>query len=631
MCGIAGILAADPQRKVEVRLVEEMARRIRHRGPDDNGVYCAPGVGLGHNRLAIIDPQHARQPMTTPDGRFVLVFNGEIYNFAELRPRIESLGIRFLTRSDTEVLLHWLVAFGVQGLDALNGMFAFVLWDNREKTALLSRDRLGIKPLYWSLSGRNLIFGSEIKAMLPALPPTQADAQALFSFLSVQNLIVQDTFFKGVQRLEPGTWLRFQAGRVVQGRYWDVEFHEDLDLDFDQAQERYRETLDQSVRRHLIADVPLGAYLSSGLDSGQVVMTAARQMPRPIETFTGAFTDAPYYDERPLAREVARKVGAFIREVEITPDDYLRNVHRVIYLLDEPTLGTGALPQYIVSELASRHVKVVLTGHGGDEMFAGYQVNKVALFRESLRAGPLAALKILASLRRDEATRFLYYLLYPLAYPEVGYGHFIMTPKKKRPSFFTRDFLAANQEIEPFEGFENILAGRRETPGQRLTRIYLKAYLPTLLMQEDRMSMGHSIEARTPLCDNAMLDLCLSLPLTVKLHGGELKAVPRHALRDVMPDALYNQPKRGFPTPFSRWYRREPLKTYVRDLLSDEKTRQRGVFNVKTVRHLFDANQASTTDSLYDYARANVIWSALAVELWFRTFIDLNGELPLST
>lgn len=629
MCGIGGLIRANPQAPVDQALIREMMRRIRHRGPDDNGVFCAPGAGLGHNRLAIIDPSHARQPMSTPDGRFVLIYNGEIYNFPELKARLESRGVAFRTRSDTEVLLHWLVEFGAGGLSDLNGMFAFALWDTLEHTALLARDRLGIKPLYWALNQGDLVFGSEIKAMLPALPPAQADTGSIFQFLSFQNLFSEGTFFQGVNRLSAGTWLRFQAGRVDQGSYWELTFAEDPAIRFEDAVERYRETLQRSVRRHLIADVALGAYLSGGIDSGQVAVTAAGMVPRQLETFTGAFTDAAYYDERPLARETAKKSGALIHEVEINAQHYRENIHRVIHLLDEPTLGTGALPQYVVSGLVAQHVKVVLTGHGGDEMFAGYQVNKVALFRELLRTNPLSALRLLTRIRPDELTRFLYFLGYPLVYPEVGYGHFIMTPKRRRAHFFEPGFLAANSGREPLDAFEQILADRTEPPGQRLTRIYLKAYLPTLLTQEDRMSMGHSIEARTPLCDNEMLSLSLSLPLSVKLHGGELKAVPRQALRGALPDSLYNQPKRGFPTPFHLWYRCEPLKSYVQDILADASTRERGVFRVDEVRRLFSANLATGGDTLYDYARANAIWSALAVELWFRTFIDQDGGDPL--
>lgn len=630
MCGIVGLIRATPQRPVERALVEEMTRRIRHRGPDDNGVFCEPGVGLGHNRLAIIDPRHARQPMASPDGRFILIYNGEIYNFPVLKARLETGGVVFRTRSDTEVLLHWLLEHGTSGLHELNGMFAFALWDSVERSALLARDRLGIKPLYWAQHQGDLVFGSEIKAMLPALPPAQADMGAIFQFLSFQNLFSQGTFFQGVHRLPAGSWLRFKDGRVDQGRYWELCFNEDPNIRFEDAVERYKEVLQRSVRRHLIADVTLGAYLSGGIDSGQVAVTAAGLVPRQMETFTGAFTDAPYYDERPLARETAKMAGAVIHEVEITAQHYREHILRVIHLLDEPTLGTGALPQYVVSGLVAQHVKVVLTGHGGDEMFAGYQVNKVALFRDLLRKNPLSALRLLTRIRPDELTRFLYFLGYPLLYPEVGYGHFIMTPKRRRQSFFEPGFLAANADHEPLDAFEQVLGGRSETPGQRLTRIYLKAYLPTLLTQEDRMSMGHSIEARTPLCDNDMLSLSLSLPLSVKLHNGELKAVPRQALRGALPDSLFNQPKRGFPTPFHLWYRREPLKSYVQDILADTATRERGVFRVAEVQRLFSANLASGSDTLYDYARANAIWSALSVELWFRTFIDGDGGCPLS-
>ncbi len=629
MCGIAGIVRADARAPVDHALVVAMMANIRHRGPDDSGVHAGPGAGLGNNRLAIIDPAGGRQPMYSLDGRFVLAYNGEIYNHLDLRRRLNGRGYEFHTHSDTETLLYWLIEHGTSGLSEINGMFAFALWDDHEKTALFARDRLGIKPLYWALRNNDLVFGSEIKAMLPALDAPERDDKAIFEFMTLQNLFGERTFFRSVRRMEPGCWMRYRSGGCSHGRYWQLEFREEREVRFDEWARRYSETLERSVRRHLLSDAALGAYLSGGIDSAQVATTAASAIPGRLKTFTGAFTDAAYYDERPLARETANRANAIINEVEVTPDHYRRHINTVIYLLDEPTLGTGALPQYMVSGLASRHVKVVLTGHGGDEMFGGYQVNKAVLFREQLLSSPLKALDLLAHIRPDEMTRFLYYLLYPLISPEVGYGHFIMTPRRKREGFFTPDFLASNRGHEPLDAFEAILGGRHETPSQRLTRIYLKVYLPTLLTQEDRMSMGHSLEARTPLCDNEMLDLALAIPLDMKLHGSELKAIPRRALRGRLPNAVFNAPKRGFPTPFALWYRREPLKSFVQDILSDGSTKTRGIFQVDAVRQVFDANLASRSDTLYDYARANVIWAACAVELWHRTFIDGGGRGPL--
>jgi asparagine synthase (glutamine-hydrolysing) len=630
MCGVAGVVRADARAPVDRELVVAMLSKIRHRGPDGSGVHSCAGAGLGNNRLAIIDPARGQQPMYSPDGRFVLVYNGEIYNHLDLRVRLSARGYEFRTHSDTETLLYWLIEHGTGGLADINGMFAFVLWDDREKTALCARDRLGIKPLYWALRDRDLIFGSEIKAMLPALGAPEQDNQAIFEFMTFQNLFSERTFFRSVRRMAPGCWMKYRLGECSNGRYWEMEFREAHEVGFDEWARRYSETLETSVRRHLLSDVALGAYLSGGIDSAQVATAAAASIPGRLETFTGAFADAAYYDERPLARETARRVNAVIHDVEVTPDHYRQLLNTVIYLLDEPTLGTGALPQYVVSGLVSRYVKVVLTGHGGDEMFGGYQVNKAVLFREQLRSSPLKALGLLSCIRPDEVTRFLYYLLYPLLSPEVGYGHFIMTPRQKRAGFFTADFLQSNRGHEPLQAFEAILGGRDETPSQRLTRIYLKAYLPTLLVQEDRMSMGQSIEARTPLCDNEMLDLCLAIPLDMKLHGGELKAIPRQAMRGRLPSALFSAPKRGFPTPFALWYRREPLKSFVQDILSDASTKTRGIFQVDAVRRVFDANLASRTDTLYDYARANVIWAACAVELWQRTFIDHRGRGALS-
>jgi asparagine synthase (glutamine-hydrolysing) len=348
-----------------------------------------------------------------------------------------------------------------------------------------------------------------------------------------------------------------------------------------------------------------------------------------VHTFTGAFTDAPYYDERVGSRAVAQQIGALAHEIEITPEDYLAHYGKVVYLLDEPTLGTGALPTYMTSMLAARHVKVVLTGHGGDEMFAGYQVNKVALLREASAKGVSQLLSALMGVKLDELSRFLYYWLYPIIFPEVRHGLFIMVPRRKRTSFFTGDFLERLRHYEPLDNLDSLANQHDDLPGESLARLYLKVYLPTLLNQEDRMSMGHSIESRTPMCDNELLDLSLRIPLDLKLMHRNLKAITKEALKPYLPEILYRLDKRGFPTPFSLWYRREPLKSMMRDLLLDKRTRERGIFNVPYIEEIFCRNLTSKSDNLYDYTRANILWSVGIVEAWFRTFIDPVHPTPI--
>lgn len=624
MCGICGIISTNNARPNRDDVIE-MMRSIAHRGPDDSGLFCSDLAMLGHVRLSIIDLEFGQQPMATPDMRYVIVFNGEVYNYRQLRAQMESCGERFDTLSDTEVLLKWVVRYGVAGLKKLNGMFAFALWDSKERTLLFARDRLGIKPLYYSICHEKIVFASEIKAIHKVFP-AKAESKAVFEFLCLQNVCGDKTFFEGVSRLLPGSWLKWSPNSVTTGKYWDIEFS-NVAIDFADALNVYRDKLDGSVARHMISDVPVGAYLSGGFDSSTVATVASKYTEGPLHTFTGAFTDSEYYDERIGSRSVASSIGAILHEIEIDSGffcDYLTNV---VYHLDEPTVGTGALPQYVVSGLASRSVRVVLTGHGGDEMFCGYQVNKVAYLKESFRDGLFPALRALRSIRRDEISRFLYYFIYPLFYPEVGYGMFIMTPKRDRGQFFDPKFLAKISDYDPCNEYKRIFSECGETPSEKLTSLYLKSYLPNLLNQEDRMSMAHSIESRTPLCDNELLEFSLSLPLSVKMFGGNLKSITKAAMVNHLPKILYSLPKKGFPTPYARWFRREPIRSLVRDILLGERCVDRKIFNIRKIKKLLDENDRSGQDTLYDYARANRIWSTLVTEMWFLIFQDQCVDL----
>jgi asparagine synthase (glutamine-hydrolysing) len=620
MCGILGVAGA----RVSRAEFESALRLIAHRGPDDEGIYQDGTLFLGHRRLSVIDPAGGHQPMSSPDGRFVLSYGGEIYNYRELRHALALDGFRFRTASDTEVLLCWLIRHGIDGLAELNGMFHFGLWDRAERKLLLARDRLGIKPLYYGVHGGWIVFGSEIKALVPFLSKREADREAVFEFLTFQNVLSERTFFKDVRKLQPGHWLVWQPDGWEEGVFWSLDFPEPFEGSYEDAEAAYLETLEASVARHLRSDVEVGAYLSGGFDSSTVAVLAAERMSKTLHTFTGAFTDAPYYDERDGSRAVARSIGAELHEIEITPRDFVENLEDVVYHLDEPTLGTGAFPHYMVSRLVSRSVKVVLTGHGGDEMYAGYQVNKAALIRETLASHPLGLLPALFGVQSDEWSRVLYYLLYPIVYPEVRDGIFVMIPRRGRGGFFTEDFQNENRTFEPLGLIEERFAGRNCSPSQRLFDLYVGTYLPALFIQEDKVSMAHSVEARTPLCDNQMLDLALSLPLSFKLRGNRLKALTKDAMRARLPEALYRMPKRGFPTPFARWYRKEPLRGFMADLLLGERARDRGIMKTSYLRRELEGNDRSSRDTLFDYARANRLYSAAVVELWFRTFIDCN-------
>ena len=628
MCGIAGILSKE-QHKYCSNHIRGMIDIISHRGPDDEGVYCDENVLLGHKRLAILDIKSGHQPMFSSDKRHVIVYNGEIYNYLDLRRHLEAKGHVFKTHSDTEVLLSWIIKYGIEGLSALNGMFAFALWDSQKGRLLLARDRLGIKPLYYVEQDGDVFFSSEIKAILPFISNKEANLKTIYEFVTFQNILSEHTFFKDVQKLLPGTWISWDRSERKVGLYWDISFERNYNVSFEDCVEEYKSVLEESVNRHLIADVPVGTHLSGGIDSSTIAIITAKCLGQHANTFTGAFTDADYYDERIGSRAVASKIKAVAHEVEITAKDYLDNIGRVIYHLDEPTLGTGALPQYMVAKLVSQSVKVVLSGHGGDEMFAGYQVNKVALLKEVWNKNPWKTVHTLFGIRMDEWTRVLYFLVYPFFCPEVRHGLYIMTPKGRRSSFLTEDFLAQNEGFDPFEILSGYVEGKNLLPGEKLMTLYLKTYLPTLFNQEDKVSMAHSVETRTPLCDNHMITLACKYPLHIKLWKNSLKSITKEAMRGQLPDVIYRLPKRGFPTPFAKWFREEPVQSFMQDLLFDNKTRQRGIIDVSYFKKIFNKNQRSKVDSLYDYERANLLYSASVIELWFRTFIDNPHPQPV--
>jgi len=620
MCGIVGYTghAVDDR-------IEAMGRLIAHRGPDDEGFFTDDAVSLGHKRLSIIDLKNGHQPQISQDGRYVIIFNGEIYNYRALRAELEQRGRKFVTQSDTEVLLNWCIEHGVEGLGALNGMFAFALWDRQEKSLLLARDRLGIKPLYYARRDDRLIFGSEIKALLPWMANRQPNYDAIFEYMTFQNILGDHTFFAGVNQLAAGSWLRHTPQGSETGKYWDISLPRRYHGGLSEAIGEFRDTLDGAIDRHLVSDVPVGAYLSGGIDSSSVVTVAAGKTDTKFHSFTGAFTDAKRYDEREGSRAVANKIGAELHEVEIVAQDFRDCFEKVVWHLDEPTLGTGALPQFVVSRLVSEHVKVVLTGHGGDELFAGYQVNQAALIRETLTGAPWRLPGVLSNIPLDQWTRVLYFLIYPMFQPEVKHGLFIMTPSQNRTGLFQNDFLDRMKKYEPFTAVHDLIGRENYSAGEKLLILYLKTYLPTLLIQEDKVGMAHSIEARVPLCDNEIIDLSMKLPFALKLSKG-LKTVPREGMRPVLPEILYNLPKRGFPTPFARWFRSEPVKSMMADLLLAQSARERGLFNADQVKKMFDRNQSSRTDHLGDYALANRLYSMAIVEQWFRIFIDGDGR-----
>ena len=618
MCGILGFTGPS-----NIESTEQALNLISHRGPDSRGIFYDGSINLGHVRLSIIDIALGSQPMHSEDNRYVIVFNGEIYNYSYLKERLLANGLILKTNSDTEVLLYWMIKFGISGLSDLNGMFAFALWDKLEKKLIIARDRLGMKPLYYKVTiNKSLIFSSEVKPIQYLDKSTDVNYRSVYQYLTLQNVLSSETFFKNVFKLPPGGYIIHDQKNTIHGVFWTPTLSKINDNYSSQdLAEKYVSILHSSVKRHLVSDVPIGSFLSGGIDSGLVSTLASKILNQSINTFTGYFSDAAKYDERIGSRSVGKLISSNSYEIEITQKDFCQNIETVMYHLEEPMLGTGALPQYIVSRLASEHVKVALTGHGGDESFAGYQVNRAFAIRESLKRLSLGNLLSLSRMPIAELSRVLYFLIYPLFYPEVNHGLFVMTPKRNRENFFTPEFLNHHSNYDPISEITKLIK-HNSSHSDNLSLLYLTTYLPTLFLQEDKLSMAHSLESRMPLCDNEMIDFSLTLSLIKKMPNGELKGIPKQSGREILPKILYSLPKRGFPTPYARWFRSGDTAELISDLMYSQRSANRRIVNSVYAKKLFSDNYKSKTDNLFDYARANQMYSIAMVELWHRLFID---------
>ena len=620
MCGIAGILSTS-QAHPNAETVRAMVRMIRHRGPDDQGYFEQGPVALGHCRLSIIDLKSGRQPIFNETGDICVVYNGEIYNFPELRTELEGKGHVFSTDTDTEVIVHAYEEYGLDSFRRFNGMYAFALWDGRSGELLLCRDRLGIKPLYVAEGPWGLAFASEIKAFLamPEFRP-RLNKFALADFVMYQNILDDKTFFESVTKLRAGHYATARAGGPpAYHRFWDLEFPGYERRPFDDVLDEYRTTFEASVRRHLISDVPVGCHLSGGFDSTSVAAMAMRITGEPMTSFTGYFSEGAAFDEREYSRRVIERTGVNSQEIHITHDDFRDNLARVVYHLDEPSVGSGALPQYMVAASEGGRVKVTLTGHGGDEFFAGYQVYKSAHYKELLKRNPLSLFRIIPGLKPSEAPRIAYFFVYPFFSPAVGFGLYIMFSRKGLQSLCTDDFNADLGGYNPLETVRGLLAGRDLSAAERIMYLYARTYLPTLLLQEDKMSMAFSIESRTPICDNTLVDFAARTHIEQKLHRQQLKAITKFAFQDMLPPELYGAPKRGFPTPIAVWFR-GPLREMITELFDNSAAVESGVFSRDTLRGLLNRLMMSKTNTLFDYNLASRLYSLMTIELWIRIF-----------
>jgi asparagine synthase (glutamine-hydrolysing) len=625
MCGIAGIVKFDGTEPVEEARLKRMRDVLRHRGPDGEGLWMEGGVGLGHRRLAIVDVGGGHQPMANEGGSVWITYNGEIYNHQVLREALANRGHRYRTRSDTETILHLYDEEGDGCVERLRGMFAFALWDRRRKRLLLARDRLGIKPLYFAVSDGELLFASEIKAILAARPVRPRLNEAIVSeFLATRFVASEETFFQGIRKLLPGRTLTWSpAEGIQQRRYWRLPLTLDTDPGPLEVEARdVRAELTETVRGHLMSDVPLGLFLSGGLDSSALAALMAPMMPERLRTFSVGFAEQEA-DERPYARMAARAAGAEHREVVVSARDYFQLLPRLVWHEDEPIAFTSSVPLYAVSRLARDHVKVVLTGEGADELFLGYNRYRVTAWNERLGRAyrHLVPGRLRQAVRRG--TRRL-----PLRAARYVSRSFLALEPGPRAAFCENFavFPAAMQQsllVEPGlltsrDPYDVALRCYAEGPGGSLERMSyadLHTYLVELLMKQDAMSMAASIESRVPYLDHELVEHVARMPAALKLSGWQTKAVLRAALRDLVPREILSRRKLGFPVPVGRWLRGD-FWPVVEEFVLGPRARRRGLFEPAALARLATAHRTGTAE------HGDRLWLLLNFEIWQRIFLD---------
>ena len=626
MCGIAGIVDSEIGATVEQSIIHQMCEVITHRGPDDEGIYARAGVGLGMRRLSIIDVAGGHQPVFNEDKSIWIVFNGEIYNFPELRPGLEKRGHRFYTHSDTEVIVHLYEEMGPACISQLRGMFGLALYDARQRKLLLARDRLGKKPLHYALQGSRLLFGSEIKSILTAAPElAQVNNEALLQYMYYGYVPDPLTAFTTIHKLPPGHLLEFHDGKIDVRQYWNLpEYGTAPPRSEEQYLEEMEYLLAEAVRIRLISEVPLGALLSGGTDSSTVVGLMARASSKPVKTFSIGFRNEDF-NEAQYAAIVAKHFGTDHHELVVDPD-ILETVEKLTSSLEEPFGDSSMLPTYFVSQMARKYVTVALSGDGGDEIFAGYDRYAIHLRRKAFERIPAWARKayrngIYPLLPADmRGRKFSYNVSLPWRERYVDSMSFLPSFERDIP-LLSDDFrsllVGSNPENVIYQLFDEAPA---KDPISEMLYVDTKSYMVgDILTKVDRMSMLTSLEVRVPILDHVFVEWATGLPAEWKLRNGRQKYLLRKlAERIGVPREALDRPKQGFAIPLVHWIRYE-LKDLILSVLLDSRTLQRGYFNAKAIRKLLDEHFRERRD------RSEGIWRLLMFELWHRNYLEKIG------
>ena len=637
MCGIAGIVAADLLGPDDRARAVAMRDVMSYRGPDGAGLHADARAVLAHRRLSIVDLAGGHQPLSNETGAVWITFNGEIYNHRDVRAQLEGAGHTYRTRSDTETIVHAYEQWGDECVQHFRGMFAFAIWDSSARRLLLARDRLGVKPLYWALARDRLLFASEIKGILESgLVAARPNHRVLSEVLATRGTAGEETMFEGIYKLLPGHRLIFEDGRIRTEKYWELPLDgpdPELERMHDGALiERFRDLLQESVRLRLMSDVPLGMFLSGGIDSSAIAALMAREINRPVDTFSVAFADRRF-SELEYARAVAQAIGANAHEIVIDDTDFFTALPRLIWHEDEPIAHPSSVPLHFVSALARQHVVVVLTGEGSDELLAGYGKYPRAVI--NWRAGGVYERLVPAAVRASVAESIVPRL--PGQAGRYARRSFLAMPRNPSAMFLDnfagmplhqqRELLASTA-LAGGDPYASSLAYFKEVNGRsgilgRLLHTDIKTYLVELLMKQDQMSMSASIESRVPFLDHVLVEFAARLPDRLKLRGFTTKRILREAIRGLLPDEIITRKKMGFPVPFAQWTR-DRWEPVVRDVLLDRRTRERGLINPAAVERLLDAHRDGTI------AGGDAVWALVNLELWYRTFIDGEGIQTLA-
>lgn len=633
MCGINGIaISSRSGRHVDVGALKRMRDVIQHRGPDDEGIYIDPSrtIGLGHRRLSIVDVAAGHQPMTNEDGSLFITYNGEVYNHSDFRESLEAGGHVYATHCDTETILHLYEEHGADCVKHLRGMFAFAIWDQRRRELFIARDRLGVKPLYYVVTDdRSLFFGSEIKTLIEAAAvKPELNFAVLPDYLANHSTSGTETLFRGVKRLLPGHTLVWRDGNIEITKYWDVSFGKietSNRSDADYIAE-WSELFRTSVRLRLMADVPLGMFLSGGIDSSAIAAVMSQMVDEPIKTFSVAFAEREANELR-YARIVAEAYKTNHHEVTVSPEEFFAVLPRLVWHEDEPLAHPSSVALYFVSLLASQHVKVVLTGEGSDELLAGYgryrkTVLNLALGERYQRMTPARVRDAVSigidglsgSKLKQKLSRSFLRVLPNIE--SIYFDNFAVFPLSMQSDLLSAEARERTGQIDPYREVRKLLA---ETDAQslldRLLYADIKTYLHELLMKQDQMSMATSIESRVPFLDHKLVEFTCSLPERLKLRGRTTKYILRESMKDILPEPILSRSKMGFPVPIASWFR-GAYSWVIEEYVLSERALSRGIFNPEFVRQLVRRHQVGGEN------HEERLWALVNFEIWQRQFVD---------